>query len=123
MPNKTQRGNYYKRKTKELYEKMGYMVQLTEFTRTILIPGKRPIFTKIDVLGADGISIHKEKGIIFWNSKHATDERSRDVQLRQAKNEFLKYPFPSCVRLELVMWEPKEWGERIMKPHFVDMIG
>lgn len=102
------KGNYYKRKTKEYYEKLGYTVQLTEFTCATVIKG-RCFYRKIDIFGSDGISMNGNE-IIFWNSKHCTtnDKNNIDTQIRDAKKEFAKYPFPPFVKLVIVMWKPRQ---------------
>ncbi len=110
----TQRGNYYKRKTKKWYEDRGYTVQLTEFMCATMI-GNRCIYRKIDIFGSDGIAMNSTD-IIFWNSKHtATDtDDSYKVQMREAKKEFGSYPFPAHVKRQIVMWKPRK------KPEVVD---
>ena len=108
MVSTTKKGNYYKRKTKQYYESKGFTVQLTEFTCALVIKG-RPIYRKIDIFGSDGIAMNG-KEIIFWNSK-ATDPSVKDGVSKMksaAKIEFEKYPFPPCVKLQAVVWEPKK---------------
>ncbi|MBX4188190.1 MAG: hypothetical protein KW793_03600 [Candidatus Doudnabacteria bacterium] len=106
MATTTTRGNYYKRRTKDFFEKQGYTVQLTEFMCATVIKG-RCFYRKIDILGSDGIAM-KEDEIIFWNSKHCTtdDKNNIDTQIRQAKKEFGKYPFPNFVKRQVVFWKP-----------------
>ena len=102
------RGNYYKRKSKEYYEKLGYTVQLTEFCCGMIIKG-RCIYRKIDIFGSDGIAMNGNE-VIFWNSKATT----RDVQdgiskmKSSAKLEFEKYPFPTSVKKQAIIWLPRE---------------
>lgn len=109
-----QRGNYYKQRTKKHYEKLGYTVQLTEFSCATFFQG-RCIYRKIDIFGSDGIAMNGSE-IIFWNSKHtATDNNdSYNEQMRQAKKEFGSYPFPKSVKRHIVMWKPRQ------KPEVVD---
>ena len=83
------------------------MVQLTEFTTARPIGGGRIIYTKRDVFGSDGIAINKHQ-IIFWNSKHATNPKSRTEQIRQARQEMAAFPFPECVKIQVVMWEARK---------------
>jgi len=108
MVSTTKKGNYYKRKTKEWYEKQGFTVQLTEFTCSLAIKG-RTIYRKIDIFGSDGIAMNG-KEIIFWNSKATDPTREQGVakMKSEAKLEFQKYPFPPSVILEAVVWEPKK---------------
>lgn len=114
MPSTSSRGNYYKRKTKEYYESLGYTVQITEFMCALMIKG-RCIYRKIDVFGSDGISMNS-KEIIFWNSKHMAQGQklNSDGQMTRAKQEFGKYPFPPTVKKQIVMWEPRK------KPTIID---
>lgn len=105
MASTVSRGNYYKNKTKEYYEKLGYTTQITEFMCGRQIPG-RIIYVKKDVFGSDGISLNGNE-IIFWNSKHYTTENSKKDQIRAAKKEFALFPFPPNVKLHIVMWKPR----------------
>lgn len=102
----TSKGNYYKDKTKKWYEKLGYMVQITEFMCGRQIPGGKIIYQKRDIFGSDGIAMNG-KEIIFWNSTHSTTGR-RAIELSEKKAEFLKYPFPPHVKLQIVFWEPRK---------------
>lgn len=104
MPSTTKRGNYYKRKTKEYYEKLGYTTQLTEFLTTRFIGAGKTIYVKKDVFGADGISMNGEE-IIFWNSKHVTGTNTVSNEKWSGKKDFNKFPFPKCVKRQLVIWE------------------
>ncbi len=109
MVSTTSRGNYYKRKTKEYFEKLGYTTQLTEFLTTRFIGGGKTIYVKKDVFGADGISMNG-KEIIFWNSKATTEDVKDGVSKMKssAKKEFEKYPFPKYVKRQGVIWIPKK---------------
>lgn len=115
MPSTTSRGNYYKRKTKEYYEKLGYTVQITEFLTTRPIGGGKVIYVKKDVFGSDGIAMNGEE-IIFWNSKHFTGENTLANERWSGKKDFSKYPFPLSVKRQLVIWQPKK------KPVIVDCV-
>lgn len=108
MGSTTSRGNYYKRKSKEYYESLGYVVQLTEFACGMIIKG-RCIYRKIDIFGSDGIAMNGNE-IIFWNSK-ATTPKVKDGVLKMkssAKLEFEKYPFPKTVKRQAIIWQPRE---------------
>lgn len=108
MGSTTSRGNYYKRKTREWFERQGYTVQLTEFmTARPIGPGKM-IYIKRDVFGSDGISMNG-KEIIFWNSKATTKERLAGISkmASDARIEFAKYPFPKTVKLQAIIWIPR----------------
>ena len=108
MVSTTSRGNYYKRKTKGYYESLGYIVQFTEFTCGIKVPG-RILYRKIDIFGSDGISMNG-KEIIFWNSKATTEDRKDGIsKMRsEARLKFAQYPFPKSVKLQVVIWLPRK---------------
>lgn len=116
MVSTTSRGNYYKKKTKEWFEKKGYTTQITEFMCGRLIAPGKVIYVKKDVFGSDGISMNGQE-IIFWNSKHCTkdDKNNIDTQIRSGKKDFQQYPFPTSVRRQLVMWEPKVKQPRVIE--------
>ena len=105
MPSNSTRGNYYKKKTKELYESLGYVVQLTEFTSGMFING-HPVFRKVDVFGADMIAMNG-KEIIFINSKSTISGRT-STEKSGGRKDFAKYPFPPFVKRHIVMWEPRK---------------
>lgn len=105
MASNSSRGNYYKRKTKEYYEKLGFTVQLTEFMCATVIKG-RCFYRKIDIFGSDGIAMNG-KEIIFWNSKSTISNRMAQEK-SGGKKDFNQFPFPACVKRQLVIWEPRK---------------
>lgn len=115
MASTTSRGNYYKRKSKEYYEKLGYVVQLTEFMCATVVKG-RCFYRKIDIFGSDGIAMNGEE-IIFWNSKATTPQVKDGISKHksQGKLEFEKYPFPKSVKRQLIIWQPRQ------KPVIIDL--
>ncbi len=114
MSSTVSRGNMYKKKTMEMYQKLGYVVQLTEFNTARYIGPKRLVFVKKDVFGADGISMNG-KEIIFWNSKHGTTASGLKDSLYSGKKDFAKFPFPGSVKRQIVFWEPRK------KPVVIDV--
>ncbi len=107
MASNSSRGNYYKKRSKEYYESLGYTVQITEFMCATAIKG-RCFYRKIDIFGSDGIAMNG-KELIFWNSKAVTgDRRYVSDAIREGTAEFDKYPFPSDAKLQLVIWEPRK---------------
>lgn len=114
MPSTVSRGNYYKRKTKDWFEKRGYTTQLTEFVTTRPIGGGKVIYVKKDVFGADGISMNGQE-IIFWNSKFMANANSGYNSKSTGKKDFKEFPFPACVKRQLIMWEL-----RVKEPTIVD---
>jgi hypothetical protein len=116
MASSTSRGNYYKTKSKDYFEKLGYTTQITEFMCGRAIPG-RIIYVKKDVFGSDGISMNGSE-IIFWNSKHCTtdDKNNVNTQIRKAKKEFGSFPFPPNVKRQILMWFPRK-----KQPQIIDL--
>jgi hypothetical protein len=116
MSSTTSKGNYYKRKTKLWFEKMGYFVVLTEYTTAIPIRG-RTIWIKKDLLGSDGVSMSREKNqFIFWNSKGTEGDRKAVLDHKSAgKLEFAKFPFPDCVERWVVIWQARVKEPTIIK--------
>jgi len=108
MSSSVKRGNYYKKKTQEYLQKLGYTVQLTEFVSSRPIGGGRMIWTKKDVFGSDGIAMNG-KEIIFWNAK-STIQNNKGVTDMKKKggDEFKRFPFPDCVKRQLYIWEPRK---------------
>lgn len=115
MASTNSRGNYYKRKSKDHYKSLGYVVQLTEFVTSRPIGGGKMVYVKKDVFGSDGIAMNG-KEIIFWNSKStiAGDEQI-SWHKTTGKKEFAKYPFPKSVKKQLIIWQPRK------KPIIVDL--
>ena len=106
MASTVSKGNYYKRKTKEYFEKLGYYTEITEFMCGRQIAPNKIIYVKKDVFQSDGISTNG-KDIIFWNSKHFTNDRSKIEQIRQGIKTYKKIPFPLSVKRQLVIWKPR----------------
>lgn len=113
MSTTTSRGNYYKKRTKEYYEALGYTVQITEFMCGRQIAPGKIIYVKKDVFGSDGIAMNGTE-IIFWNSKHFTGTNTLANEKSQGKKEFRKYPFPKTVKRVLVIWEPRKRNPTIV---------
>lgn len=109
MASSTSRGNYYKKKTKDYFEKLGYVTQISEFMCGRMIGEGKMIYVKKDLFGSDGISMNG-KEVIFWNSKATTAERKDGItkMASEARVEFAKYPFPENVKRQAVIWLPKQ---------------
>ncbi len=106
MASNVSRGNYYKRRTKDYLEKLGYTVQLTEFLTTRPIGGGKVIYVKKDVFGSDGIAMNGNE-IIFWNAKSTITGDRANVKW-SGKKDFSQFPFPTCVKRHLYIWEPRK---------------
>ena len=106
MPSTTQRGNYFKVKTRKYFEDLGYETQITEFVcGRIIAPGKI-IYCKKDVFSSDGISMNG-KEIIFWNSKH-TLTGDTAMEKWRGKKGFETHKFPLSVKRQVVIWQPRQ---------------
>jgi hypothetical protein len=105
MVSNNSRGNYYRQKTKAMYEAIGFRCVITEFTYPVIARG-RVFYKKFDLLGADGIAFNHEKFIV-WNSKASVaGDVSRGT--RDGKKAFGRYPFPPFIEKHIVVWEPRK---------------
>ena len=106
MTSNTAKGNRYKKKTKEWFEKRGYYTVYVETVYSIFTP-RGIIYKKRDILGSDGISM-KDQEFIFWNSK-VTDQGQKGItdMTKKGEDEFSKYPFPDFIKRQLIIWEPR----------------
>ena len=104
MSSTVSRGNYFKKKSQEYYQKLGYSTQLTEFNTAVHVSATRVMYKKVDVFAADGISMNG-KEIIFWNSKHGTTKYGLQDCIREATEDFGKFPFPKNVKRVVIYWE------------------
>lgn len=98
------RGNYYKRKTKDWFERNGYNVEITEFTYQI--PGTK-FFKKKDILKSDGIA-YNENEFILWNSKSATTEENFKKKRSEYTKEYEEIRVPNSIKKVLVVWFPRK---------------
>lgn len=114
MASTTSRGNYYRKKTKEYFEKLGYETQITEFVCGRQIAPNKIIYVKKDVFSSDGISMNGND-IIFWNSKHTLTGNIANEK-SSGKKDFNRHLFPECVKRQLVIWQP-----RIKKPTIIEL--
>lgn len=106
MASTTSRGNYYKKKTQEYFEKLGYETQITEFMCGRQIAPNKIIYVKKDVFSSDGISMNG-KEIIFWNSKH-TLTGDTAMEKWRGKKGFETHNFPPFVQRQVVIWQPRQ---------------
>jgi len=106
MTSTTKRGNYYKVKSKEYYQALGYTVELTEFVTTRFIGKAKPIYVKKDVLKSDGIA-YNEKEFILWNSKHTTTG-SITNEKSSGKKDYATIKVPHFIKKHLIIWQPRQ---------------
>ncbi len=109
---KMNKGNYYKRKTKEFLEKEGYCCEYLEKLQRIM-SGKKILHIKKDIFGADILALNSEK-IIFIQVK--SGKNTTGIAISKAIEEFNKYPFPAFVERWIVIWR-----ERIKEPEIVNV--
>jgi hypothetical protein len=100
----SEKGNYYKYKTKQWLTKQGYYADYLEKIQRVYSKGQL-IYVKRDLFGADILAFNKDE-IIFVQVK--SGEKTTGINIKKAINEFLKYPFPDFVKLWIVVWRPKE---------------
>ena len=92
------RGNYYKIKTKEYFEKRGYQVEYMErYTTIVRKDGKIKRF-KRDIFGSDLLLMNKEE-IIFVQVKLNRNH------IAEAIRKFSQYKFPPFIKRWIVIWE------------------
>ena len=96
MPNKIQRGNYYRLKTKHFYEAEGYEVANAEVKKPMPIKG-RLIWIATDIFASDLIAMNG-KEILFIQVKTNRGDVSKAVA------EFAKHQFPPTIRKIVVCW-------------------
>jgi hypothetical protein len=106
------KGNYYKYKTKQWLTKKGYCCDYLEKLQRVYSKGQL-IYVKKDLFGADLIAFNKDE-LIFIQVK--SGKRTTGINIKKAINEFLKYPFPDFVKLWIVIWRPKE-----SEPEIIDV--
>ncbi|HOM27321.1 MAG TPA: hypothetical protein PKV21_07430 [bacterium] len=106
------KGNYYKKKTKEFLEKQGYVVEYLEKIQRIYTKGKL-IFVKRDLFGADLIALSKQK-CLFIQVK--SGGKNTGINIKKAIEEFNKYPFPDFIDRWIVVWK-----ERVKEPEIIDI--
>ena len=102
------KGNYYKIKTRRWFEKKGYICEYLEKLQRIVTKQGKILYVKKDLLGADGIAMNGEE-VIFWNSKKGRSNVAKGIK------EFMKYPYPSCVKKWIVVWEDRKREPEIIE--------
>jgi len=108
----SEKGNYYKYKTKQWLIKQSYCVDYLEKLQRVFSKGQL-IYVKKDLFGADILAFNKDE-MIFVQVK--SGEKTTGINIKKAINEFLKYPFPDFVKLWIVVWRPKE-----KEPEIIDV--
>jgi len=91
------KGNYYKQKTKKWFIDEGWACDFCERYRRFMVDGK-VTHIKQDLFGADGIAMDGER-IVFWNSKFGKSSISGGIK------EMARFPYPPCVTRWIVHWE------------------
>lgn len=95
---RSQKGNYYRLRTKKWLQKKGFKVETLERIKRYVDKKGVMRFAKSDLWGADLIAANKEQ-MIFVNSVFGRSHISPHIK------EFLKYPYPLFVELWVVVWE------------------
>ena len=99
--NKVQKGNYYKRKTKDWFIKQGYEVKNIETSYRIFDKETdKIIFVKKDLWGGDLCACNGKEMIWIQN-------KTNKVDINKGLKELEKTPLPPFVKKVVVLWEPK----------------
>lgn len=108
MSSTTSKGTYYKNKTRDYFQRLGYYVVLTEYKAAIPVGPGRTIWVTRDLLGADGVAMRKDTNeFILWNSKASGTKDSLRANKSKGRKDFSAFPFPDCVKRQIVLWEPR----------------
>jgi len=108
------KGQYYKYKTKQWLEKQGYCADYLEKLQRVFAKGHL-LYVKRDLFGADILAFKNNPDeLIFIQVK--SGEKETGINIKKALNEFLKYPFPSFVKLWIVIWRPRQ-----SEPEIIDI--
>jgi len=121
------RGNYYKRKTKEFMEKEGYFCEYLEKLQRVYTTKKvkdkkgkeikkgKIIYIKKDIFASDILCLGNGN-IIFIQVK--SGKKDTGINIKKAYEEFNKYPFPEYVKRWIVVWR-----ERAREPEIIEVEG
>jgi len=104
MASNKQKGDYYRRKTKLMFEKRGFYVETTEKLQRCFINGK-VLFLKKDICGSDLMAMDG-KSLLFIQVKAST--KGLASKMKEAEKEFAKYPYPNFVSKVIVGWDLSE---------------
>ena len=105
------RGNYYKKKTKDWLVKEGYVCEYMEKLQRIYSKG-RLIYVKRDLFASDILAMNGED-IIFVQVK--SGKEGTGINLKKAYQEFEKYPFPKYVKRWIVIWRERQREPEIIE--------
>lgn len=113
---RSQKGNYYRLKTKHYFEAKGFHVETVEKIQRIQGTRGKILYVKKDLLAADLIAMNHEQ-MIFVNSICNRSDLSSHIK------QFLKYPYPPFIDRWVVLWTPGQRakrGERV-EPEIFDV--
>ena len=94
------KGDYYRRKTKKMFDEDGYHTEYMEVKIRVWDDSKKAlVYRKTDILECDGVSMNGEE-IIFWNSVLGRAGISSHYK------RFKKLPFPksSKIKVYIIVW-------------------
>lgn len=107
MVSNSQKGQYYKARTKKWLEERGYVVAQLERMH-MLRPGKGnapPLYVKQDQLGADLLAVDAN-GTLFVQVKMGGAKARLGHEMTKAKQVFEAFPVPPCAEQMIVVWDP-----------------
>jgi hypothetical protein len=110
---KASKGNYYRKRTRDWLESLGYLVEISEITRRNFIGKDKVIYTKRDFWGADLIARNAED-LIFVQVK------SNKAHISQGMKELNKGLWPGYVKRWVVYWPPRR--RMVDGPDVVDVV-
>jgi hypothetical protein len=103
MPSASQKGSYYKSRTKKWLESMGYSVGHLE--RMLVVRGKPGLFVKRDQFGSDLLAVSATQVLFVQVKMGGATWRKRG--LSSARIEFAPFPVPPNSVQMIVVWEPR----------------
>jgi hypothetical protein len=108
-----QRGAYYKARTKQWLERLGYQVAAMEIVRWIPRDGEKPIPVKRDQFASDLLAMNATE-IIFVQVKSGRGATPGGT-FPEAREKFEAFTFPLSVQRWIVAWPRGARTPRVVK--------
>lgn len=108
MGSRSQKGDYYKLKSRDWLKEKGYHVELLEYRMRLLVKGQI-LFAKRDILGADLVALNDSETILV-NSVCGKKNINPHIK------EFKKYPKGGELKRWILVWTP-----RVAEPEIVEV--
>lgn len=107
MSTNTSRGNYYRKKAMDMYEKDGYKVVLTEFNIPVAFGKVVKFYRKFDLLAADFIAYNDTEFILVQVKSVLKKENIKQAR-HIAKKDFAAKELPAHITKHLSIWLPRQ---------------